>query len=154
MVIGAVTIGAHASIWPTAVLRADFGVIKIGSRTSIQDGTVLHTSRDWPTVIGADCVVGHNAHLEGAVIGDGCLIGSMSACLQRVKVGKGSLVGASALLTEGTEVPAFSRALGAPATIAPHDDREAFVKMLKEGVEEYVNNARRYQEDMAVVDLR
>ncbi len=57
-VIGAVTIGAEASIWPAAVLRADYGRIEIGQLTSIQDGTVVHTTAEWPTVIGARCVVG------------------------------------------------------------------------------------------------
>lgn len=151
IIIGAVTIGAHASIWPTAVLRADFGTITVGARSSIQDGTVLHTSHAWPTVIGADCVVGHNAHLEGAVIGDRCLVGSMSTCLQRVVVGESSLVGASALLTEGTHVPNFSRALGAPASIEPHRDADAFVSVLTAGVAEYLDNARRYRETMVVV---
>ena len=53
VVVGAVTIGADASIWPSAVLRADYGAISVGARTSVQDGTVLHTSAQWPTVIGA-----------------------------------------------------------------------------------------------------
>jgi len=154
VVIGAVTIGPYASIWPTAVLRADFGIIEIGARTSVQDGTVVHASHDWPTVIGADCVVGHNAHLEGAVIGDGCLVGSMSTCLQRVTVGSGSLIAAAALLTEGTTVPASSRALGAPARIAPHRDSKAFARMLADGVQEYLQNSQRYKQHMSVVDLR
>jgi carbonic anhydrase/acetyltransferase-like protein (isoleucine patch superfamily) len=146
VVIGAVTIGAEASVWPTAVLRADFGTISVGARTSIQDGTVLHTSPRWPTVIGADCVVGHNAHLEGATIASGCLIGSMSTCLQRVVVEESSLVGASALLTEGTHVPAGSRALGAPARVAPHADRARFEAMIRDGVRKYVDNAARYRD--------
>jgi carbonic anhydrase/acetyltransferase-like protein (isoleucine patch superfamily) len=86
VIIGAVTIGAQASIWPAAVLRADFGRIDIGARTSIQDGTVLHTTERWPTVVGADCVVGHNAHLEGCLIEDRCLIGSGAVVLNRAVV--------------------------------------------------------------------
>lgn len=148
VVIGAVTIGAGASIWPTAVLRADFGRIEIGARTSIQDGTVVHTSPDWPTLIGADCVVGHNAHLEGAVVEDFCLIGSMSTCLQRVVIGTRSLVGAGALVTEGTVAPAGSRLLGMPAKVAPHPDPTGFAERLGIGVRNYMHNSAEYARSM------
>ena len=148
VLIGAVTIAAQASIWPGAVLRADFGRIVIGARTSIQDGTVLHTSAQWPTVIGSDCVVGHNAHLEGVVIEDRCLIGSMSTCLQRVVVEHDSLIGAAALLVEGTRVPSGSRALGAPAKIAQHPDGARFAAALRDGVDEYLRNAAHFAQCM------
>ena len=78
VVIGRVTIGPEASVWPGAVLRGDHGHISVGARTSVQDGTIVHCTAQRPTVIGADCVVGHNAHLEGCVIEPGCLIGSGS----------------------------------------------------------------------------
>jgi carbonic anhydrase/acetyltransferase-like protein (isoleucine patch superfamily) len=65
VVIGDVVIGDESSVWPTAVLRGDHGRILIGARTSIQDGTIVHTTREWPTAVGDDCVVGHNVHLEG-----------------------------------------------------------------------------------------
>ena len=81
VVIGRVRIGAEASVWPCAVLRGDHGTIEVGARTSVQDGTVVHTNVDWPTLIGADCVVGHNVHVEGCSIGDRCLIGSGSIVL-------------------------------------------------------------------------
>ncbi len=117
----------------------------------MQDGTVLHASGNWPTVIGADCIIGHNAHLEGAMIGDACLIGSMSTCLLRVVVGHSSLVGAAALLTEETEVPPLSRALGVPARISPHPDAPRFVAMVTHGAARYVNNAERYRADMVAI---
>src|SRR5260370_1115830 len=94
-VIGAVDLAAGASVWPTAVLRGDHGVIKIGERTSIQDGTIVHTTHNWPTVIGADCVVGHRAHLEGCVVEDGCLIGSGSLVLNPASVRNGAVVAAA-----------------------------------------------------------
>jgi carbonic anhydrase/acetyltransferase-like protein (isoleucine patch superfamily) len=141
-VIGRVRIGPGASIWPQAVLRGDYGEIRIGARTSIQDGTVLHTTEEWPTVIGAGCVVGHLAHLEGATIGDGCLIGSNSVVLNRVVVGEGSLVGAGALVPEGTVVPPHSRALGVPARVREGAGAGPFVA---EAVELYVGNAERYR---------
>jgi carbonic anhydrase/acetyltransferase-like protein (isoleucine patch superfamily) len=117
IVIGAVTVGPGASIWPTAVLRGDTSTITVGARTSVQDGTVVHCTNELPTVIGADCVVGHNAHLEGCVVEDGCLIGSGSVTLNRVVVGAGSIVAAAALVPEGFIVPPGSLVAGVPATI-------------------------------------
>jgi carbonic anhydrase/acetyltransferase-like protein (isoleucine patch superfamily) len=117
VVIGRVKIGPEASVWPGAVLRGDHGYITVGARTSVQDGTIVHCTGKYPTVIGADCVVGHNAHLEGCVIEDGCLIGSGSVTLNRVLVGKGSIVAAGAVLSEGFNVPPGSLVAGVPAVV-------------------------------------
>ncbi|MEI8056853.1 MAG: gamma carbonic anhydrase family protein [Actinomycetes bacterium] len=120
VIIGSVTIGAESSIWPTAVLRGDTSFIEVGDRTSIQDGTVIHCTSELPTRIGNDCVVGHNAHLEGCTVEDHCLIGSGSVVLHKVIVRTRSLVGASALVPNGTEVPTGAMALGVPCKIK-HD---------------------------------
>ena len=117
VVIGRVTIGPEASVWPGAVLRGDHGTISVGARTSVQDGTVVHCTAQHPTVIGADCVVGHNAHLEGCVIEPGCLIGSGSITLNRAVVGRGSVVAAGAVIPEGFTVPPGSLVAGVPATV-------------------------------------
>ena len=117
VVIGSVELGAGVSIWPGAILRGDHGVIRIGERTSIQDGTVVHTTEEWPTIIGADCVVGHRAHLEGCVVENGCLIGSGSLVLNRARVGAGAVVAAAALIREDMVVPPDALAVGVPATI-------------------------------------
>ncbi len=117
VVIGRVRIGAEASVWPCAVLRGDHGTIEIGARTSVQDGTVVHTTSEWSTIIGAECVVGHNAHLEGCVVADRCLIGSGSVVLNRAQVGKGAVVAAAALVPEGFEVPPGALVAGVPAVI-------------------------------------
>jgi carbonic anhydrase/acetyltransferase-like protein (isoleucine patch superfamily) len=89
VVIGSVTIGPNSSVWPGAVLRGDYGTISVGARTSIQDGTVIHATHDLATTIGDDCVVGHNAHLEGCVVEDKSLIGSGSVVLHRAVVRSG-----------------------------------------------------------------
>jgi carbonic anhydrase/acetyltransferase-like protein (isoleucine patch superfamily) len=151
VVIGAVTVGAGASIWPTAVLRADFGRIEIGARTSIQDGTVLHTTEQWPTVVGADCVVGHNAHLEGCVIEDGCLVGSGSVVLNRAVVRTGSVVGAAALVAEGAEVPSGHLALGVPARPRPADAGR-IRELIAAGVQEYLSVAERHRRGLRRID--
>jgi carbonic anhydrase/acetyltransferase-like protein (isoleucine patch superfamily) len=117
VVIGRVILGAQASVWPAAVLRGDHGAIRIGARTSVQDGTVLHCTAQEDTVIGADCVVGHNAHLEGCVVEDGCLIGSGAVVLNRALVGAGSIVAAAALVAEGFVVPPASLIAGVPGKV-------------------------------------
>ena len=117
VVIGAVELAAGASVWPGAVLRGDHGRITVGERTSVQDGTIVHTTEEHPTVIGADCVVGHRAHLEGCVVEDGCLIGSGSLVLDRARVGAGAVVAAAALVLEDMTVPAGALAVGVPASI-------------------------------------
>jgi len=147
-VIGRVELGPEVSIWPQAVLRGDFGTIRIGARTSIQDGTVLHTTEEWPTVIGDDCVVGHLAHLEGCTVGNRCLIGSNSVVLNRVRVGDGSLVGAGALVAEDAVIPPDHRALGIPARVRPGAGIAAAVDY---AVAVYVENARRYRGSLVQV---
>jgi carbonic anhydrase/acetyltransferase-like protein (isoleucine patch superfamily) len=117
VVIGSVELGAGSSVWPGAVLRGDHGLIRIGDRTSVQDGSIIHTTRQWPTIIGADCVVGHRAHLEGCVVEDGCLIGSGSLVLNQARVEAGAVVAAAALIREGMVVPAGALAVGVPAVI-------------------------------------
>lgn len=145
-VIGSVTIGAQASIWPSAVLRGDYGLIRIGARTSVQDGTVVHTTEEHPTLVGSDCVIGHNAHLEGCVIGDRCLLGSGSIVLNRATVEAGAAVGAAALVSEGTTVAAGFIALGVPARPRPcPPDMDGWIE---EAVSTYVAAAARYRRDL------
>ncbi len=119
VLIGDVTVGDEASIWPGAVLRGDAGPIVVGSRTSVQDGTVVHVTGTAPTVIGTSCVVGHLAHLEGCVVEDGVLIGSGSVVLTGVRVQTGSLVAAGAVLAPGLQVPPYSMVRGVPARVMP-----------------------------------
>jgi carbonic anhydrase/acetyltransferase-like protein (isoleucine patch superfamily) len=150
VLIGAVVLGDEASVWPGAVLRADYGRILIGDRTSVQDGTVLHTTEKWPTTVGDDCVVGHNVHLEGCVIADRCLIGSGSVVLNRARVGAGSVVGASALVPQDFEVPPASMALGVPVKVRPLDP-EAQRRWIDYGVGEYRKNAQRYRQGLRLL---
>lgn len=142
VVIGRVTLGPEASVWPGAVLRGDHGVIAVGARTSVQDGTVVHCTAEHATIIGADCVVGHNAHLEGCVVDDGCLIGSGSVVLNRVHVGAGSIVAAAALVPEGFEVPARSLVAGVPAKVKRSD---ADARWTRNAVAHYIETARQHR---------
>ena len=117
VVIGNVTIGPESTIWPTVVLRGDHGTITIGARTSVQDGTVVHCTPTNPTTIGDDCVIGHNAHLEGCTVGRGSLVGSGSVVLNGATIGDYALVAAGALVGPGKSVPSKARAIGVPARI-------------------------------------
>ncbi|GAA4730880.1 gamma carbonic anhydrase family protein [Phytohabitans rumicis] len=145
VVIGAVTLAAGASVWPAAVLRGDYGRIAIGPRTSVQDGTVVHTTAQWPTVVGARCVVGHNAHLEGCRVGDDCLIGSGAVVLNRATVEDGAAVGAAALVVEDAVVPSGHIALGVPARPRPAPDLATWVT---EAVDLYADLAQRYRAEL------
>jgi carbonic anhydrase/acetyltransferase-like protein (isoleucine patch superfamily) len=145
VVIGRVRIGPEASVWPGAVLRGDHGRIEVGARTSVQDGTVVHCTADWPTLIGAECVVGHLAHLEGCVVEDRCLIGSGSVTLNRARVGTGAIVAAAALIPEGFEVPPLALAAGVPATIKRTG---VSVDLVDGAVKQYVSSARRYRAEL------
>jgi carbonic anhydrase/acetyltransferase-like protein (isoleucine patch superfamily) len=119
VIIGDVTIGPESTVWPSAVLRGDHGAIRIGARTSVQDGAVIHCTKDHDTVIGADCTIGHCAHLEGCTVEDECLIGSNSVVLHRAVIRTGALVGACAMVPNDREVPPGAMALGVPAKIRP-----------------------------------
>jgi carbonic anhydrase/acetyltransferase-like protein (isoleucine patch superfamily) len=149
VVIGAVTLGSEATVWPGAVVRGDYGSISVGARTSIQDGAVIHATSDLATVIGADCVIGHLAHLEGCVVEDGCLVGSGSIVLHQATVRSGALVGAGAVVSGGTEVPERAMALGVPAKI-----REDSVHpgAFADSVALYVANGHRYRAELRRLD--
>lgn len=145
VVIGQVKVGEGSSVWPGAVLRGDYGRIIVGERTSVQDGTVVHATEEHRTLIGSDCVIGHIAHLEGCVVEDDCLIGSGAVLLHRVLVRSGALVGAGAVVSPGTEVPAASMALGVPARI--RTDAVA-PGAFEDAVRRYVANGARYAREL------
>lgn len=149
-VIGDVTLAAGVSVWPQAVLRGDYGRITVGERTSVQDGTVLHCTETDATTVGADCVLGHNAHVEGARIGDGCLVASGSVVLNGATVGDGAVVGAGAVVGFGGVVPARSMALGVPARIREgHTVPEGFTSGI---VALYLANITRYRGELRRLD--
>jgi carbonic anhydrase/acetyltransferase-like protein (isoleucine patch superfamily) len=147
VVIGKVRIGPGATIWPCAVLRGDGDWIVIGARTSIQDCAVVHVALDFPTVVGNDVTVGHQAHLEGCIVEDACLIGAGSVLLHHVRIGEGALVAAGAVLPPHTDVPPLSSAIGVPAKIrinavTPGAYREA-ARIYSERGQGYASNMRR-----------
>lgn len=145
IVIGSVVIGSESSIWPCAVLRGDDGEIRIGERTSIQDGSVLHTTPMFPTVVGNDCVVGHIVHLEGCTVEDGSLIGNGSIVMHRVLVRAGAVVGANSVVLNGTEIPSGALAVGSPAIIKEGRARPEEIRMASMS---YVARSRRFRSEL------
>lgn len=150
VVIGEVILGAEASVWPGAVLRGDPGGIVVGARTSVQDGTVVHTTPIHPTRIGAGCVIGHNVHLEGCLIGDGVLVGSGAIVLNGATVEDEALIGAGAVVSGATVVPSRAMALGVPAKIKP--DAVDPATQIEPGMHVYCERARYYRTNLRRLD--
>ncbi len=149
VVIGNVTIGALASIWPGAVLRGDYGSIVVGEATSIQDGAVIHCTAEYSTVIGRRVVVGHLAHLEGCTVEDASLIGVGSAILHRAVIGNGATVGAGAVVTNGLVVPPGALAVGVPAVVKPGRSHPEQIEWM---AQVYVDNVARYRTSLRRLD--
>jgi len=142
VVIGSVTIGPESSVWPGAVLRGDEGAITIGARTSIQDGSVIHTTAIQSTVVGSECVVGHIVHLEACTLEDGCLAGNGSVILHGAIVRTGALVGSNAVVPNNMEVPSGAMALGVPAKLRLDSVHPAMIQL---PMLSYVERAQDYK---------
>jgi carbonic anhydrase/acetyltransferase-like protein (isoleucine patch superfamily) len=124
IVIGDVTLGAESSVWYTAVLRGDMAPIRIGARSNLQDGTVVHVDEGIPCTVGERVGVGHRAIIHGCTIEDDCLIGMGSILLNGVHVGTGSVIAAGAVLPEGMEIPPQSLVIGVPGKIVRRVDAD------------------------------
>jgi carbonic anhydrase/acetyltransferase-like protein (isoleucine patch superfamily) len=117
VIIGDVKIGEGSNVWFGAVLRGDWGKIRIGKNTSIQENVTIHNEEGTSVVIGDDCIVGHHAMIHGpCTIGNGCVIGIGSNALHNSKLGDGSVLAAGAVLLS-KEIPPRSLAVGIPASV-------------------------------------
>jgi len=143
-VCGDVTLGARASVWPKAVIRADSASVTIGEMTNVQDGVVIHVDPGLPCTIGARVTIGHRAIVHGAIVEDECLIGMGAIVLNRVVVGRGSLIGAGAVCSEGMVIPPNSLVLGVPGRVVRLLD-EALRGRVAAGVEAYLELAARHR---------
>jgi carbonic anhydrase/acetyltransferase-like protein (isoleucine patch superfamily) len=147
-VIGSVILGDEASVWFNTVIRGDNDVITVGTRSNVQDGSVLHTDAGIPLTIGAEVSIGHQAMLHGCTIGDGSLIGIKALILNHAVIGRECLIGANSLVTEGKTVPDRSLVLGSPGKVVRtlSDEEVALQHWI---AAHYVENARRYLKDLA-----
>ena len=140
VVVGDVTLGDHASVWYNAVLRGDINRITVGAYTNIQDNAVLHLENDLPCIVGNYVTIGHSAIVHACTVGDETLIGMGSVILDSAVIGKQCLIGAKALVKQGTQIPDGSLVVGMPARIVralTADERAKF----KPGAEKYAANA-------------
>ena len=149
IVIGSVTLGPGSSVWPGVVIRGDYGSIRIGHNSNVQDGAVLHATAELDTYVGAWVVIGHLAHLEGCTVHDRALIGVGSAVLHRAIISEGATVGAGAVVTNDLVVPAGALAVGVPAAVKENRSDGA---RIAEMAELYARNAARYRSQLRRLD--
>ena len=147
--IGAVRIGEEASVWYNCVLRGDDNPITVGARTNIQDGTVIHIdSRNWPTEIGADCLIGHLAMVHGCKLHDGAFVGRGAIVMDGCEIESGGMLAAGALLTPGKRIGAGQLWTGRPARHL-RDLSEDELAGNRAGVAHYVALARKHAASLA-----
>ncbi|TBO28734.1 gamma carbonic anhydrase family protein [Aquabacterium lacunae] len=150
-VIGQVILEEGASVWSHVAARGDNEPIRIGKRSNVQEGAVLHTDIGFPLTIGEDVTVGHQVMLHGCTIGDGSLVGIQAVVLNGAAIGKGCLVAAGALVTEGKVFEDGMLIMGSPAkAVRPLTDTDRARMQL--GTALYVQKAAEYKTDMVRVD--
>lgn len=149
-VIGDVRIGPQVSVWPQAVLRGDAAPITIGARSNVQDGSVVHVAPGTPTSLGAGSVIAHSVHVEGATIGDGCLIASGSVVLNSSVIEDGGVVGAGAVVSYNGRVAGGEIALGVPAKV--RENRSVPAELIAYIVANYVERAAWYAKELRRLD--
>ena len=143
VLIGKIILEPMASVWFGAVLRGDNEPIRIGARSNVQDGCVLHTDMGYPLVIGEDCTIGHMAMLHGCTIARNCLIGIGSTLLNGAKIGENCIIGAHSLIPEGKEIPPNSLVVGTPGRVAREISAENAAGLTElAGI--YTANVKRY----------
>ena len=146
-VIGDVHLGEESSVWYGAVLRGDTEPIRVGARTNVQDGCILHADPGYPAIIGEGCVLGHNAVVHGCEIGNNCLVGMGATILNGAKIGDGSIVAAGAVVPEGREFSPRSLIVGIPAKRVGDVGEEQAAEIAR-GASEYVERAAAHRESL------
>ena len=140
VVLGDVTLGRCSSVWYNAVLRGDINRIVVGHHSNIQDNAVLHLADEYPCLVGNWVTIGHSAVVHACTVGNEVLIGMGAVILDGAILGSQSIIGAKALVTQGTRIPPGSLVLGAPAKVARALTRKERVG-LKAWADKYVHNA-------------
>lgn len=143
--IGDVRLERDASVWYSAVLRADVDPIVLGEGSNLQDGVVVHTDEGFPTTIGRGVSVGHQAVLHGCTIGDGVLVGMSATILNGATIGEETLVAAGAVVPEGAQIPPRSLVAGVPAKVR-RELGDADLARLRANSVIYVELARLHRE--------
>ena len=149
--IGEVVLGAGASVWFGAVVRADNTPIVVGDRSNVQEGAMLHSDPGAPCTVGQGCTVGRHALLHGCALGDHVLVGMGATVLNRAVIGDNCLIGAGALVTEGKTFPPGSLIVGAPAKVV-RALTEGEIAGLKVSAASYVARAKQFAAGLTRVD--
>ena len=144
-VIGDVEIGPGSTVWFNVTIRGDVAPVRIGARSNVQDGAVLHVDPGAPCVVGADVTIGHGAIVHGTTVEDGATIGMGAIVLSRSRVGAGAIVAAGALVAEGATVGEGMLAMGVPARERRPVTAEERTRMAS-GAARYVALGRQYRE--------
>ncbi len=147
IVVGKVEICSEASVWFGSILRGDNELIKVGERSNVQDGCVLHTDPGFPLTIGPDCTIGHMVMLHGCEIGARSLIGIGSIILNGTKIGEECLIGANTLIAEGKVIPPRSMVLGSPGKIVRQLSDEDVARFTG-AAGRYVKNWKRFKQKL------
>ena len=150
-VVGQVEIGDEVGIWFGATVRGDRAPIRIGARTNVQEGAVLHADPGFPLTIGEGVTVGHRAIVHGCTVGDDSLIGMGATVMNGARIGAESVVGAGALVTEGKSFPDRSLIVGSPARAVRQLD-DAALEGLRRSAQSYVDNWRRFRAELKRLD--
>ena len=145
IIIGRVNIGENSSVWFNTVLRGDMENISIGDESNIQDLSMGHADPGFPLVVGNRVTIGHHCVVHGCRIEDDCLIGMGAIIMNEVRIGRGSIIGAGAILLEGMEVPEFSMVVGSPAKVRKTYD-ESILENIRESAKIYVKRSISYRE--------
>jgi len=149
--IGQVELDEGCSVWSHVCIRADNEPVRIGARSNVQEGSVLHTDLGFPLTIGRDVTIGHQAMLHGCTIGDGALVGIQAVVLNGARIGRNCLVGAGALVTEGKVFEDGMLILGSPAK-AVRPLTEAEIAGMHLGTTSYVHRAGEFKSRLTRVD--
>ncbi|KGG81516.1 hypothetical protein Y919_00715 [Caloranaerobacter azorensis H53214] len=144
-IIGDVEIGENTSIWYNTVIRGDENSIKIGKYTNIQDGCVIHISKEYETIIGDYVTIGHKAIIHACKIGDNVLIGMGAIILDGAEIEDNVLVGAGSIVTPGKKIPSGTLVLGSPAKVVRKLNDEE-INHLKQSAVDYVKYAKKHKE--------
>ena len=144
MLIGDVAIGEASGIWFNSVLRGDLEPIRIGCRTNVQDGAVIHMDKEIPCLIGDDVTIGHGAILHSCTIGNEALIGMGAILLTGSVIGERAIIAAGALVREGQEIPPGTIAMGVPAKVV-REVTETELERVRRGKDDYVERAKLMQ---------
>jgi len=146
-IIGRVTLGERASVYPGAVIRGDDDTIVLGDDTNVQDGAVLHVDPGCPMVVGARVTVGHQATLHGCTIGDGTLVGLQAIVYNRATIGRDCLIAAGGVILEGKTFPDRSLIVGAPARLL-REIGDADIAAMRVNVDAYVRRGQAFKTEL------